>query len=158
MTDARHATFEEELALHGRFVFTGSGRSMLPLIREERDLVLIERRPTDESGQPLRLRKYDVALYRRGDRYILHRVLRVLPEGYVICGDHNWQREYDVGDGQIIGVMTAFVRDGVEIPVTDRRYLRYVRLWCDLFPVRAAVLFAAALPGRVLRRLRRIAE
>ena len=155
MMDVRRATFEEELALHGRFVFTNVGRSMMPLLRENRDLMLIERRPTDEDGHPLRLSRYDAVLYKRGERYILHRILKVLPEGYVICGDHNWRREYDVRDDQIIGVMTAFVRDGTETPVTDRRYMRYVHLWCDFYHLRAAILFVTALPGYVLRVLRR---
>ena len=32
-----------------------------------------------------RLKKYDVPLYRRGADYVLHRVVKVLPESYVIC-------------------------------------------------------------------------
>lgn len=156
MMEIEHVTFEEELARHGQFVFTNVGRSMMPLLRENRDLMLIERRPVDAAGQPLRCRKYDVVLYRRGERYILHRVLQVLPDGYVICGDHNWQREYDIRDQQIIGVMTAFVRDGVETPVTDRRYRLYVHLWCDFYHVRAAILLVPFTLGWAKRKLRRL--
>ena len=151
--EVRRVTFEEELARHGRFLFTNVGGSMLPLLRESRDLMLIERRPTDAEGRALRCRKYDAVLYRRGESYILHRVLKVLPDGYVICGDNNWRREYDIRDPQIIGVMTAFVRDGVETPVTNRWYRAYVHLWCDLYPVRAAILFGRDALSRLKRRV-----
>lgn len=154
----RRVTFEEELDRHGQFVFTGEGGSMLPMLRGNRDLLVIAKRPTGENGAPVRLKKYDVAFYRRGDKYITHRVLKVLPAGekrprrmtrqglkpipgdYIIAGDNNSFREFDVKEEQILGVLTAFVRDGREIPVTDRRYRLYARLWCWTFPVRAAAL------------------
>ena len=148
--EIRRATFEEELALHGSFAITAIGRSMMPLLRENRDLLVIRRMPRGADGRPQRARRYDVVLYKREGRYILHRVLKVLPEGYVICGDNNWKREYDIYDAQILGVMTAFVRDGVETPVTDGRYKLYVHLWCDFYYIRAAVLMAIA----ALRRLK----
>lgn len=51
----------------------------------------------------------------------------------MICGDHNYRREYDITDPDIIGVLTGVIRDGKEIPVTDKRYRWYVHIWCDLF-------------------------
>ena len=50
-----------------------------------------------------RLRRFDVALYRSGGRYVLHRVVRVLPSGYVIIGD-NCITEEHVEDAQVQGV------------------------------------------------------
>ena len=118
---------------------------MLPLIRQGRDLVVIER----VSG---RLKKYDVPLYRRdGGQYVLHRVLKVRQDDYVLCGDNRWRRETGVTDRHVRGVLTAVVRDGKELPVTDRRYRLYVHLWCDLFPLRAFLLMAI----HVLRRKRK---
>lgn len=143
------STFEEELKRHGRLVYPNVGTSMLPLLRQGKDLMVISPRPNR------RPKKYDAVLYKRGDRYILHRILKVREKDYVICGDHNWQREYGITDGQIIGVLTAFVRDGVQTPVTDRRYLCYVHLWCDFFPVRAAILRCKAILTRIRRKLKR---
>lgn len=134
-------TLEEALAKHGRVIFPNVGTSMLPLLRQNRDLSVIECRPADKDGKPLRCKKYDVVMYRRGNRYILHRILKVLPDGYVICGDHNCYREYDIDDRHIIGIMTAFVRDGIETSVTDIKYRIYVHLWCDLYPIRVAILW-----------------
>lgn len=141
----RKSTFEEELRRSGKLVYTNVGCSMLPLLRQGKDLMVISPRP---SG---RLRRYDAVLYKRGDKYILHRILKVRKNDYVICGDHNWRREYGITDGQIIGILSSFVRDGKEISVTDRHYLLYVHLWCDFFYIRAAVLWCTA----VLRRLKR---
>ena len=116
------ASFEEVLARDGKLIYTGVGTSMLPMLRQRRDLLIIER-----PGRTLR--KYDVPLYRRDSgKYVLHRVLKVRRDGYVLCGDNQWRREYGITDRQIIGVLTAFVRDGKEIPVTDRRYRLYVHL------------------------------
>lgn len=139
-------TFEEELKRHGKLVYTNVGISMMPLLRQHRDLMIISRRPAG------RLKKYDAVLYRCKGRYILHRILKVREHDYVICGDHNWRREYGITDSQIIGVLTAFVRDGIEIPVSDIRYRIYVHLWCDFFPVRAAILRGKSVLQRVRRK------
>lgn len=141
------ATFEDVLARTGRLVYTGTGASMLPMLRPRRDLLIIE----PPRGP---LRRYDVPLYRRATgKYILHRVVKVRPDGYVLCGDNQWRREYGVTDAQVIGVLTAFVRDGREVRVTDGRYRLYVRVWCGLYWLRAPVLLALSLPGRLKRRI-----
>ena len=130
------STFEEQLAKHGKLVYTNKGDSMMPLIKQDRDLLIIE---------PVRgrLKKYDVPLYRRDSgQYVLHRILAVRPHDYVICGDNRWAKEYGIADRHIIGVLTAVVRNGKEVSVTDPKYRLYVHLWCDLFPVRAVLVHA----------------
>ncbi|MGN0600692.1 MAG: S24/S26 family peptidase [Oscillospiraceae bacterium] len=130
----RTSTFEEQLALHGKLIYTNVGDSMEPLIRQGRDLLII-------SAVSGRLKKYDVPLYKRDSgQYVLHRILKVRQNDYVICGDNRWQREYGITDRHIIGVLTGIVRDGKEISVTDKKYRLYVHLWCDFFYVRAFIL------------------
>ena len=53
-------TFEEILATQGRLIYKTKGVSMLPMLRQDRDLVHI----VPPAG---RLKKYDVAFYRRID-------------------------------------------------------------------------------------------
>ena len=126
--------FEDILAQEGQLIYTSVGNSMRPLIRQGRDLLVIE--PTWD-----RLKRLDVPLYKRDSgQYVLHRVLRVRENDYVICGDNRWHRETGITDQNIIGVLTAIIRDGKKLPVTDWRYRLYVHLWCDLFPLRAFVL------------------
>ena len=143
-----NSTFEEEIQRSGRLVYTNVGRSMMPLIRQHRDLVIIEK----PQG---RCRKYDVPLYRKDGRYILHRILKVREGDYVIRGDNCWQKEYGNTDSQIIGVLSSVVRDGKTIPVTDWRCRAYARLWHAIFPARAALMRLRALPGFLRRRLGR---
>ncbi len=141
-------TFEEILARDGRLVYTSVGDSMEPFIHSGKDLLIIEK----TAG---RLQKYDVPLYRRDSgQYVLHRILKVRKNDYVIAGDNRWWRETGITDRHILGVLTAIVRDGKTISVRDKEYLRKVHLWCDFFWIRAAVLWTRSLPWRVRRKLK----
>ena len=131
----------------GFLVYTNVGCSMLPLLRQRRDI--IEIRPL--AARP---KKYDVVLYKRGDRYILHRIIKVLPDGYVIMGDHNTFKEYDVTDDMILGVMTRVVRDGKSITTTDWRYKLYYHIWVDFYPIRVFILKCKAKARGIAHRLK----
>ena len=99
------SSFVEVLARDGRLIYSNVGDSMWPFIRQGRDLLVIE--PT--KG---RLKRLDVPLYRRDSgQYVLHRVLAVEPDGYVICGDNRWGREHGITDRHVIGVLSAIIRD-----------------------------------------------
>ena len=132
----RTYTLEELLSSEGYLVYTNVGCSMLPLLRQRRDI--IEIRPKKEN----RCQKYDVVLYKKGNKYILHRILKVLPKGYIIAGDHNTYIEQDVTDDQIIGVMTRVIRSGKEICMNDIQYRLYIHVWCDFYPARMFLIKA----------------
>ncbi len=136
------ASFESLLDRDGKLVYKTKGSSMRPMLRENRDLVVIEK----PDG---RLCRFDVALYRRGQAYVLHRVLRVRERDYAIRGDNTYRMETGITDADVLGVLTSFVRDGKEYAVTDPSYRFYVRLWCALYPLRFAAFHA-------LRRIRRL--
>ena len=103
------STFEEEISHTGKLIYTNVGDSMMPLIRQNRDLLIIEK----VSG---RLKKYDVPLYKRDSgQYVLHRIIKVYKDDYVICGDNRWQKEYGITDHHIIGVLTGVIRNGKTI-------------------------------------------
>ena len=128
------STFEEEIEKSGKIIYINVGDSMMPFIKQGRDVLVISR----VEG---RLKRYDVPLYKRDSgQYVLHRILKVRENDYVICGDNRCSREYGITDRHIIGVLTGIIRDGREIPVTDRKYRIYVHLWCDFFPVRAFII------------------
>lgn len=136
MSEQKKFTYEEILDTHGKLIYKNVGTSMMPLLRQNHDLMIIEKRPQG------RLKKYDAVLYKSvGGRYILHRILKVGKEDYIICGDHCIHREFGIKEEQILGVLTAVVRDGKTIEVTDKKYLFYVHLWCDFFYIRVAILF-----------------
>ena len=138
--------FEDEIRQNGYLVYTNVGSSMMPLLRQNRDLMVIQ----NKVG---RCARYDAVLYKReSGQYVLHRILKVREKDYVICGDNQWKREYGITDEQILGVLTAVVRDGKMIPVTERGYQRYVHLWCDFYYIRAGIFWLRDLPGRVKRK------
>lgn len=145
----KKTTFEEEIQKSGKIIYTNVGTSMMPLLRQNRDLMVI-RKPDG------RCRKYDVPLYKRDSgEYVLHRILKVKKDSYVLCGDHCLHREYGITDRHIIGVLSAVVRDEKTIPVTDWRYRIYVHIWCDFFYIRVAILWTKMMLHRVKRKLKR---
>ena len=146
-------TFEEELKKNGKLIFTNKGVSMMPLIRADRDILVIE------ACDPGEVNKLDAVLFvrYRNDKksYILHRVLRVNPDGtFWIVGDNCFSGDI-VRGCDIIGKLTQIKRDGRTISVTDKRYLRYVHLWCDFYPVRFLILRIKHFTLRCLRFIKR---
>ena len=136
-------SFESVLERDGKLIYTNVGDSMLPLIREGRDLLVIEK-----AAGPLK--RLDIPLYRRSSgQYVLHRVLQVRSDGYVLCGVNRRDREYGVTDQQILGVLTAVIRGGKEISMRSPLCRLYAHLWCDFFPLRVLLLRARSF----LRRL-----
>ena len=131
-----HATFEEILADSGKLVYKTKGVSMEPMLRQDRDLVVI----VPPEG---RLSRLDVALYRRGKNYVLHRVVGVRPGMYLIRGDNTETLER-VPEDAVIGVLSAFNRKGRSHTVKDPGYRVYAQIWTGLYPLR-----------RFLRRARR---
>ena len=147
-------TFEEELARTGWLAYTNVGVSMLPLIREGRDVIVIERR------DPADVRRYDTVLFLRPGvqgrgRYVLHRVLKRYPDGrFWIVGDNCVSGE-DVRPQDVLGVMTKLNRAGKNVQPTDFWYRVYVALWCAPWPLRFVLLRCKRFVRRVLSAIKR---
>ncbi len=123
-------TFEQVIEKTGRLIYTNKGDSMMPLIKEGRDILIIEK-PTYP------LKKYDVPLYKRDSgQYVLHRIIQVRKDDYVTMGDNRINKEYGITDRHIIGVLKGINRSGKNISVDDTGYKLYVRLWYFIFPIR----------------------
>lgn len=138
---------EDILHRDGVLVYKTRGVSMRPLLKQDRDLVII--RPFEG-----RLKKYDVPLYRRrGGGYVLHRIITVRDHDYVIRGDNTFRKEY-VPDSLIIGVLTDFKRKGREHSVNETGYRLYARVWNVLYPIRFALHKARGVAGRIKRKLK----
>ena len=138
--DKETKSFESVLADSGVLMWRTSGRSMRPLIKTGRDLVIIE----PPKGRP---GKYDVAFYKTGGTYILHRILKVKEDGYITAGDNNYFRE-NIKEDQMLGVMTGLVRRGKKVDLNGLPYRAYVLLWGGRYGLRRAV----TAPYRYLRR------
>lgn len=125
-------TFEEVLSTQGRLVYTNKGVSMMPLLRQGKDVMVIE-----AIHEPLK--KYDTVLFVRPrvpgrSPYILHRILKVNPDGtYFIIGDNCFDGEI-VPRENIIGILTAVRRGNRTISVTDKDYIAFVHILWALMP------------------------
>ena len=115
---------EEKLKSGGEVSFKPHGTSMLPLIRQGRDSVTLEKLKDEPQ-------KHDVIFYRRADgQFVLHRIIGEDNNGFILCGDNQTVREYGVRREQIIGIMTSVTRDGEKILCTNPKYLKYCKkLW-----------------------------
>ena len=127
-------SFDEFLEKQGYLIYTGVGYSMMPLLRQKKDVIEIRKKT---SG---RCKKYDVVLYKRDKKYILHRILKVFPDRYIIAGDHNTFLDTPITDDMIIGVMTRIIRNGKTITTDNIWYKIYVHIWCDFYPIRMMLL------------------
>lgn len=108
---------EEVLAEKGVYMGPTVGVSMLPMLKTRRDTIVI--RPKTK-----RLQRLDVALYKRGESYVLHRVIQPIEGGYVIRGDNCYSDEY-IPENDVFGVLTEFFRKNKHYLCTDEKYLRY---------------------------------
>ena len=150
---------EDVIQEQGFFAGTTVGVSMYPMLRNRRDTIVLK----PKTGK---LKKYDVPLYKVGEKYVLHRVIKVLPDGYIIRGDNLVLKER-VPDTAILGVLTEFYRNSKNISDSNARTLEnakpvnmkglkynlYVRVWHYSFPIRLAYRKSRNFAGRVLRKI-----
>ena len=114
------SSIEDYLNERGTLTYSNVGVSMMPLLRQGRDLFTVRKKG------PERCKVGDVVLYKRPpDKYVLHRIVEVRRDSYVILGDSCVNREYGIRDSDILGVMTGYIRDGKEHSVTEQAYLDY---------------------------------
>ncbi|MCQ3035146.1 MAG: S24/S26 family peptidase [Bacilli bacterium] len=138
--------FEEILEKEGTLVYTCVGVSMLPLLRERKDILTISK----ITNKP---KKYDVVLFKRDSgQYVLHRIVKVRKHDYVLLGDNQWRKEKGVLDRHIIGVLTSFTQDDKIISVNDEKYLRYINKVVKN-PFRRIKIFFKDLKFRIKRKL-----
>ena len=117
------------------FPLLATGNSMYPFLRSHRDSVVL----TASGGRPFR--RGEIVLFRRRGQppestYVLHRVLRVLPDGgLVMNGDAQVWTE-TIRPEQVLGTVSKLVRDGREISCSSPCYRVLSGLWRLTRPLR----------------------
>lgn len=114
------STMEKTLTEQGEIMACSAGVSMLPMIRNKKDMVVIETVKRE-------LKRSDVPVYRLASgKIVMHRILEVRPDVYVIRGDNLLDKEY-IKPEQIIGVLKEFYRGGKHVNCADsKKYKLYV--------------------------------
>ena len=119
----------EELAAGRSVRFSPSGSSMLPMLREGVDSVVL-------SPLPSKLKKYDLPLYQRtSGQYVLHRVVKA-GQTYTCIGDNQFYKETGLQHNQMIALVTVFSRNGKDFSTNHIFYRFYCHIWHYSRPVR----------------------
>lgn len=126
--DIRTVDIKTALETYGQFVGTTVGVSMRPMIKSGKDIVVI-------SSKIRRLNVYDVALYKRGEENVLHRVLEVKENGYVTRGDNCLQNEF-VPEENVIGVLETYFKGKKQVDLKSKEYFKYVKRRLKYYPLR----------------------
>ena len=111
---------KEVIESGGEFTFYPHGTSMMPLIREGVDQVVLVKADTVKAG--------DAVFYLRDNgQFVLHRIVKVKNGEYIMCGDNQVGLEYGITDKHILAKMKAVIRDGQIIDETNAKYRRYIK-------------------------------
>lgn len=128
-------SIKEILDTFGQYTGLTLGTSMKPLIHQQKDNIIVVK----NKG---RMKKYDVPVYvTPSGKYIMHRVIKVCDDHYVIVGDNLLKKEY-VTDDMICGVLVGFFKNGKHYVDCQKSklYKLYSRVWVALLPIRPFLL------------------
>ena len=113
---------QEKIACGGEVRFSPNGVSMLPTLKAGRDTVVLVA-PTE------RLKKYDIALFRRDNgQYVLHRVVDS-GDTYTFIGDNQFALEKGIKHEQVIAICVAYVRREKRVELDSFRCQFFARFW-----------------------------
>ena len=140
---------EEVLASGGEFNIFPKGVSMLPLIVQDRDSVVLRRDFLNTA------KKHDIAFYRRANgQFVLHRVMKKCADGtFVMCGDNQTVFERNVPESAVIGVVSDIMRNGKKIKLDGFTYSVYVFFWTKMF-IRKPIKFFIRACRKLIRIIR----
>ena len=111
-----------------------SGSSMAPFLVHERDSILFSK-PDRE------LRRGDMVFYQRDNgQFVMHRILKVKPEGLYIIGDAQTEVEGPVKPEQVFARVTKVNRKGKWVGPGNFWWWFFSTVWLRLFPIRRLIL------------------
>jgi signal peptidase I len=132
------------LEAYGVFASGTLGKSMRPLFREGKDVVIVQK-----NNKPPK--KYDVVLYGRAGKCVLHRVIRKKGDLNLIRGDNTYKMEY-IKDSNILGILMEFDRGKKHHTVKEHWYKWYSVIWTAIYPIRYLFVCIRLLAARVFRK------
>ncbi len=133
----------------GSFSMITAGCSMLPLLRNRMDKVILVKAEHT-------LKRYDIPLYKCKDgHFVLHRIVKIKKDGYVMCGDNQLIFEKGIDDSNVIAVVSEIIRKGKRIDLKKSfRYKVYVFFWCRCYFIRWLVLHFKSVLGKLFKNKR----
>ena len=109
----------ETISSGGEFRLFHKGKSMMPLLREGIDSVLLIA-PND-------LKKNDIVLYvRESGQFVMHRIVKLKGDNYTMCGDNQGVFEKGITKSNVLAKVKGIYRGDEYCDLTDKKYKRYV--------------------------------
>ncbi len=143
------AAYKSEVERLGVIAFVPNGVSMWPMLKNHGQSVVVEKKTS-------RLKKYDVAFYtRESGACVLHRVMEVTDDGYVMCGDSQFLLE-KIKEEQVFGVMTGFYEKDEYVSANSEKYLKKVEKYYKRKLLRKIRVKSFMFVWRVKNKLKRI--
>lgn len=103
------------------------GNSMMPLLRSEKDSVLLKKADSIE--------KFDVVLFKNDSGTIaLHRVVDIVDDSFIIIGDNQYAFDIGIKKDNLIAKAIEFYRSGKCI--SEKQIRLFGAFWFALFPLR----------------------
>lgn len=125
----------EQLEKYGYYLSVPRGISMWPMILNKEGIVEIHKLEGEAK-------RYDLVMYIRGEKQgVIHRVVRVFDDHYLIIGDNCWQYEH-VPKEAVKGIAARFFRKGKWYDVDNKWYRLYVHIWVDLLFIKRPLFYA----------------
>ena len=142
---------EEVLASGGEFRMYPKGTSMLPLIVQKKDSVVLKR------NFDVPAKRHDIAFYRRDNgQFVLHRVMKICDDGtYTMCGDNQLALEKGIRAEQIIAYVDTVYSDKDKVKTKGLKYSFYLFWWTKM-PARRVCFFLRRVRNRAARIFRSI--
>ena len=110
----------EVIESDGEFRLYPRGTSMMPLIREGIDSVLLVK-ARDVS-------KNDMVFYKRENgQFVLHRAVKIKKNSYVLCGDNQFKLEKGIRQENVLAVVKGFYRDELYVDENNEEYRKYLK-------------------------------
>lgn len=111
-----------------------SGSSMSPFLVHERDSIIFSK-PNRE------LKRGDMVFYQRGNgQFVMHRILRIKPEGLYLIGDAQKEIEGPINPSQVFGLIKKVNRKGKWIEPGCFWWWFFEYVWLKIIPFRKIIM------------------
>ena len=99
------------------------------------------------------LKRGDIVLYSRpGGRYILHRIIKVNPDGsYIMMGDAQQEREWIESDAFIYARVTTALHKGKPMTPKSLRWKIFATAWMWVIPFRRKIVRFVTFINKIIR-------
>ena len=127
--------FKEILEKEGELFYTNVGFSMYPLIKEREDILHIKKSSIYKRG--------DIVLYlSSSDKYVLHRIIKIKKDKYILAGDYNYFLDKPISHSQILGSLVSIKKkDGCVIDLSKDKKVRKF-FYTHFFYIKALIQYS----------------